>query len=52
MPKPQPQPHCILDQEQGQLRIIDLSEVISPQMQTEPLDEQLRIGGDTATAQS
>ena len=52
MPKPQPQPHCTLDQEQEQLRIIDLSEVTSPQMQTEPLDEQLQIGGDTAAAQA
>ena len=38
----------VLDQRQGQgrLRMIDLSEVNSPQMQIKPLSEQLQIGGD------
>ena len=36
---------------EGRLHIIDLSEVTSPQMQTEPL-EQLQIGGDMVKAQA
>ena len=51
MPKLQPHPHCTLDQEEGQghPRIIELS---APQMQIEPLDEQLQIGGDMVKAQA
>ena len=51
MPKPQPHPHCTLDQEEGQghPRILELS---APQMQIEPLDKQLQIGGDTVRAQT
>ena len=51
MPKLQPHPHCTLNQEEGQgnLRIIELS---APQMQIEPLDEQLQIGGDMVKAQA
>ena len=48
MPQPHPHSHCTLDQGQGQLRIIDLSQVTSPQMQTEPL----QIGEDAVKAEA
>ena len=45
----------VLDQRQGQgqgrLRMIDLSEVNSPQMQIKPLSEQLQLGDDMVKAQ-
>ena len=51
---PQPDPHCTLefeqDQGQEQLCLVELSEATSPQVQIEPLDEQVQIDGDLVVA--